>query len=444
MCAWIWVSSTHALLLWIYYQPQIKIPLGDEGTYWQVAQRIAAGQPSELPLLWPPLYPHFLAGCIGIANALGGEPLWWVQAFQLALLAAAATIARDLCIRLIGIAADGERVGNWTALGVIGFPPLIAFAHYARPEILHLGAFSIALWILAARGNSTLWAAAFGAVMGMALLTKSLLGPFVPVLLAPYALRGAPRDRVIRTSVAIAVLATAIAPTMLDNARQSGSFSIAGSSWFNLWVGLNDSSRRNLRQPVVGREFRIFENSAATFEQRNQILRDKIWRRVQERGAWTLAREQLSRQYFRLFDAGSYLTDQLPGGLIAARGGGYADAPDWAAVWIRSTSFALYAAVLVGSVAGVALCPPAGRQWMWIVLAFLAYNLAIFFVLHVKSRFRVQFLPFLFFYCACALNVWQSRGETHRRPIARWRLRVAAAAAGVLIFLAFASPLLDA
>ena len=93
---------------------------------------------------------------------------------------------------------------------------------------------------------------------------------------------------------------------MLDNAERSGSFTIAGSSWFNLWVGLNDSSRRNLRQPVVGREFRIFEASAATFEERNQILREKIVRRVEERGAWTIALGQLSRQYFRLFDADSY------------------------------------------------------------------------------------------------------------------------------------------
>ncbi len=444
LCAWIWVVSANALLLWIYFWPETKVPLGDEGSYWQVAERIARGQPAELPLLWPPLYPNFLAACIGLAHVLGGDPLWWVQAFQLALLAAVGAIARDLCIRLIGVEAGGERIGNWTALGVIGFPPLIAFAHYARPEILHLGWFALALWILAARPASMRWAAVFGAVLGLALLTKSLLGPFLPVLLAPYALNGARKDRVMRTSVAIAALVTIVVPTMLDNAERSGSFTIAGSSWFNLWVGLNDVSRRSLRQPVVGREYRIFEASAATFEQRNQILRDKIVRRIQERGVWTLVLERLSRQYFRLFDADSYLTDQLPGGFVAARGGGYTGIPHWAGVWIRVICFALYAAVLIGFAAGITLCPPAGRRWMWIVLAFLGYNLVIFLVLHVKSRFRVQFLPCLFFYGACALNEWQRRGEIPGRTDTRWRLRIAAATAGGLLFLAFGGPLLDA
>lgn len=441
MCVWIWVAGAHALLLWIYYRPQVKIPLGDEGTYWQVAKRIAAGQPAELPLLWPPLYSNFVAACIGLGEVLGGDPLWWVQGFQLAVLAAVAAIARDLCVRLIGVDAGGERIGNWTALGVIGFPPLIAFAHYVRPEILHLGWFALALWIAAARGDSSRWAAVFGVVCGLALLTKSLLGPFLPVLLAPYALRGSPRERVIRTSMAIAALAASV--SMFGGAERTDSFTIAGSSWFNLWVGLNDSSRRNLRQPVAGREFRIFESSAETFEQRNQILRDKIVQRIQQRGAWRLAREQLSRQYFRLFDAGSYLTDQLPGGFIAARGGGYAGAQHWAGWWIRAASFAIYAAVLVGFAAGVVLCPPAGRRWVWIALAFLGYNFLIFSVLHVKSRFRVQFLPFLFFYSACALNEWQHRGEYGDRSDRRWRLPLAAAAATGLLFLAFAGPWLD-
>jgi hypothetical protein len=245
----------------------------------------------------------------------------------------------------------------------------------------------------------------------------------------------------IRTSAAIAGLVASL--VMFHNGVQSGSFTIAGSSWFNLWVGLNDSSPRNLRQPVVGREFRIFEASAATFPKRNQILRDKIVHRIQQRGLWVLAREQLARQYFRLFDASSYLTDQLPGGFIAARGGGYVDAPQWTGWWIRATSFAIYAAVLVGFAAGIILCPPAGRRWMWVAMAFVGYNLVIFSVLHVKSRYRVQVLPFLFFYSACAINEWQNRGQYGRSPELFWRLGLAAATASGLLFLAFAGPMLD-
>ena len=86
------------------------------------------------------------------------------------------------------------------------------------------------------------------------------------------------------------------------------------------------------------------------------------------------------------------------------------------------------------------LWTPRRHHWLWLVLGFVAYNLAIFLLLHVKSRYRVQFLPFLFLYAAVALQ-WtlQRLGLIAGKPVEssapRWLL--AAAGSALALYLAF-------
>lgn len=431
--AWSWIVAVHAALLWLYHVPETKQLLGDEGTYWRVAQQRLAGGNPTLPALWPPLYPRFVAACV----RLGGGSVWLLQAVQLAVLAAVAWIARDLSIRLL----DDRRIGARTGWLVLAYPPLAAFAGYVRPEVLHLALFAGVLWILAARRTRPVWVFGAGVALGLALATKSLLGPFVPVLLLPLVAEGTPRQRGVRVALAIAGMSAVLAPSAVGDWRRTGSLELASSAWFNLWVGLNDTSRRDLIQPVVGREFRIYTESAERPAERNAILRTKIADRIRERGVLATVAGQLGRQYFRLLHKDSYLTDQLPGGVVASRGGGYRRAPAWLGALLRATSVGLYAVVLVAAAAGLVLCPPAGRRWVWLVLAFLAYNAAIFLLLHVKSRFRVQVLPFLFFYAACGSDRILRALRAEAPPPSRARAFGASAAAGVALFLAFAGPL---
>jgi 4-amino-4-deoxy-L-arabinose transferase-like glycosyltransferase len=429
------VLTVHATLLWIYYEPAPKLLWGDEEMYWRLAQQALREGRFEIDPLWPPLYPAFVAALL----ALGGGSLLWVQLAQTLLLVAAALLLRDLWRRWIG---PGP-LGDVLALVFLAYPPLVAYAHFLWPEVLHLFLLLGALWILSARRTRPTWMPVLGVVLGLALLTKSLLGPFLPALLLPVALEGRARDRALRLGLVLMFAALTIAPTVFSNWKRLGVPMIADSARFNLWVGLNDTSRKNFVDLVVGREFNVYQESAPDLTTRNEILAGKIRAFARERGVFGVLRGQLGRQYFRLFDRDSFLTDQLPGGVLAATGQGYQQTPLGVARVLRGSSYALYAALLVGAAVGVLTCPPRGRRWMWWMLAFLAYNLGLFLFLHVKTRYRVQFLPFLFFYALLAVQQWLGPPDGAAQPAGKWRWAAAAGAGALALFLAFGGPLLD-
>jgi 4-amino-4-deoxy-L-arabinose transferase-like glycosyltransferase len=423
------VTLVHLGLLWVYWHPQPKALLGDEARYRASAGEILAGHEPEPDLLWPPLYPRFLA----LALHHPGTSLRRVQLAQTLLLVLIAGLLWDVTRRLTGLARAAEAAA-WL---VLLYPPLVAFAHYLWPEILHLALFLAVLWIVVARRESLAWMPVAGLLLGLALLTKSLLGPFLPMLLWPVVASGPWARRIARLALVVAALAATVIPTMIANRPVAGGYVIADSSIFNVWVGLHDRSRKSLVDEVVADEYAAYSTSAATFAERNLILSTRIVALLRERGVLTTLRAQLGRQYFRLFDKDSYLTDQLPDGPMGRVGMGYHGTPPAVMLLVRGASYALYALVLVGAALGLVLCPPRGRAGLWIVLAFLAYNLGIFLVLHVKSRYEIQFLPFLFLYAGCAWEWLLDSSERAPQSLSPLGRLLALPLAALLLFLAF-------
>ena len=404
---------------------------GDEIMYADLARRLAAGQDARIESLWPPAYPRFLAGLL----VLGGGSFLLVRCVQVALLAISALLLRDLGLRLTG----SGRAATMAAALLVLDPQVGGFAHFLWPEVLHLFLLLCALWILAARSDRPPWLAAAGVVLGLALLTKSLLGPFLPLLLLPLVL-GAGRRGLGRATLVAAGVAVTLTPTLIGNARR-GAPLLADSSRFNLWVGLNDRSRKDMVDEVVGREYQRYLRSGETAAARTEVLDTKIRGLVRERGWPALLRAQLGRQYFRLLDKDSFLTDQLPGGAIARQGYGYRDTPPPLAAALRAWSYALYAAVLVAAALGLAVAPPR-TWWHRVLLAFLAYNAAVFLLLHVKSRYRVAFLPVLYLQAGAFAAWWLEPRPSDAGP-SRAAWTAAAAAAALALFLAFGGPLLE-
>src|SRR6185295_10723505 len=297
-------------------------------------------------------------------------------------------------------------------------PQVAAFTAYLWPELFHLALFLFAWWVLAARADRWPWLVAAGGALGLALLTKSLLMPFIPVLLAPLVLAGPLRHRLLRPALVLGTLTLTILPTLLANRARYGVAAIADSSLFNAWVGLNDRTRRSFVGEIVGDEYGTYLRSAPEPRARDAVLRAKIARLVEERGVGQLLRAQLGRQYFRLFHRDSFFTEQLPGGGIAAAGYGYPAPPGWLAATLRIWAASLYGGVLIAAALAVAMAPAAQRAWLAVAILFVAYNLALFLVLHVMSRYRVQLMPVLYLGAgATVAGAWRSRP---RRPAAAW------------------------
>ncbi|MEM9594303.1 MAG: phospholipid carrier-dependent glycosyltransferase [Acidobacteriota bacterium] len=402
--------------------PEPRTLVGDEVTYWSRAEALrSGGSASSEPgaglggdgrdLLWPPLYPRFLAAAWGATGGAGRLP---VQGLQVALLLAAALLLASFSAHL-GIRRPWR---PWVAAGIFGFPPLAAYAYYFWPEIPHLFFFALALVCLARppQPRGWMWAAAGGIALGLALLTKSLLTPLVPLLLLALWMDRRGDDgssrRWLRPAAAVLAMAAVVAPTVVANHRTTGRAVIADSGTFNLWVGLRDTSRRNHVDSIVWPELQAYLASADTPAERDRLLRHRIAAHVEERGMAAVLVGQLGKQYFRLFDKGSYLTDQLPWGPIHTVGQGYLAFPERPGIWLRRLVFIVYGALLVAAAMGLAWTIGRGDRGPWGLtgVAFVGLNLLLFLGLHVKTRYRVPIEPFWILWGVAALQAGWGRG----------------------------------
>ena len=438
----LWVIAIHGSLWWIAYNPESRGLGGDEKMYWRGAQLLAAGQEWYPEPLWPGFYAAFL----GRILAGTGGSMVWVSVVQSAMLAAIAVMLFDLTRRVTHSRVAGTVAGG----SVLAYPPLVAFVHYLWPEVLHMLFFLGALWVFAQWPRKPLGLVLGGILMGLALLTKGILGMFFPVVLWPLAEGDTPWRRLQRPALVMVVMTLVIAPTVYSNYQRSTGVLISNSLAFNIWVGINDRARKNFMDRVVDKEWWAYKVSASTFQERNEILKQKIMARINERGFAALLGAQLCRQPFRILDKDSFLTDQLPGGEMVNRRRGYRGVPPLIAAGLRSTSYGLYALLLIGATLGLVARPPRREKWLRVYLAFLAYNLVALLFLHVKSRYRIQMLPFLFIYAGCAAawicarlgwaptekELW-SQDVDHR---VGWLMMIPAA---VLLFLAFGRPLIE-
>lgn len=206
-----------------------------------------------------------------------------------------------------------------------------------------------------------------------------------------------------------------------------GVFTLSSSAAFNLWVGLEETSNQSLVDGIAGDEYRAFLTSGETFQERQGVLWGKIRCKIDREGVVVILGDQVPKQYLRLFDRETFLTDQLPGGVIFERGHGYRQRPAWLTEGLRGLSYALYALLLVAGCLGWVVSEPKRTPWLRGVALFVLFNLGLFLLLHVKSRFRIQLLPWMALYAAMGW-VWlrqvmgeQGADSPRWSDLPRWR-----------------------
>jgi hypothetical protein len=353
---------------------------------------------------------------------------------QTLLLFIAAAVFGDLVVRWTG----RRTAGVAAFLMMAGFPPLAAYCHFLWPEVLHLVLAMVVLWVLVVRRESLPWLMLGGIALGLALLAKSLLGPFLPVLLVAAFWGDHGRLRWVRIGVFVAAVAVVIGPVIGLQYRRIGVPVIADSSAFNLWVGLNDRGVKSFEDPIVAKEYRDYCAGEGTFAERNARLIRRSRNLVRDRGLGAVLKTQVRRQYFRLFDKDCYLTEQIPGGAGFSQGSGYGAMGQTTAAVVRVVSYGAYALVLLTAPLGFLMWPWARGRWPRVLLLFLLYNLCLFLFLHVKSRYRIQLLP-VFFLGSSGAVAWFESGlhQGFHLGGSRVRLGVAALISALLMWLAF-------
>lgn len=454
LAAFLLLFAASQALLWLaYYGGGAKRLIGDEQHYQDSALAILAGGDWMTGTIWPPLQPLLLAG----TYALFGTHILAAQLLQTVLLVACAALLRDLWRRL------GGSVGaaNAAAALFLLHPGIAAFAHWLWPELPHLFLLLAALCLLA-RMPSVLRGLAAGVCVGLAILAKSLLSPFWPLFLLAFVQRGRPLrfGSLLAWRAAAAFvfgLGLVTAPALLHGWREHGRPMIADSSVYNLWVGLSDRWRSDYVEDMGGRTLPAFLASAPTPGQRNALYLDRIKAVVEERGVVPLLASQLGRQYFRLFSAKTPLRSQLPGPACAGYLSVY-HAPPWLARSLSLANDGAHALMLAAAAFGLA-------GWRWrrgagpgdaaeqrrrllqaLVALLLAYQLALFLLVHVKARFLLPLTPFLCGFAGSWLAALPARTRGSGEDAIAFtplRLAIGAALAVLLLLLAFAGPALD-
>lgn len=431
------IVAVHGGLLWIYHEPAPKRLWGDQERYLRQATELREGAQVDNDPLWPTLYPRFVCGVLAVT----GGSILALQLIQTLLLLLTSLLLHDLA-RRAGAPAGAALAA---ALLMLLYPPLAAFAHYLWPEVLHLALAACAVSILVRHPTSWPWLVLFGIVVGLALLTKYLLWPFVPLMLVPILLARDRRGGAWRAVMVLIVIGLTVAPTLVTARARNGVTGVVASARFNLWVGLNERSRQTFVDPIVDREYDRWKRSEASCSERAERLSRETRKLLRERGLRSVLLAQLGRQYFRLLDKDSFLTDQLPGGVLAHREVGYRQTPRWLAAGLRGLSYTLYTAMLIAAPLGLVLYRPRRSRWLWLVAAFLVYSGLLFLLVHVKTRYRVQLLPLLCLFAGMGfhgLAAWRAGGAFAKQGHRLGAWIAALILAGMLLIFAFLGPYL--
>ena len=411
-----------AALVVLYYSPRPKFLLGDEGRYFAEAVAIAAGNANAPTFVWPPLQAQLL----GLSFWLFGTTLVPIQVLQVIFLVASGFLLRSIA-RQIGLS---ESASNLCLFAFVTYPSLVAFSHYLWPEVPHLFFALLAVRALFAGGGTNALIA--GASLGVGLLFKSLLMPFLPIFVCVAArpLHNG-RWRPSTAALLIAGLAVTAGPVVVGNGMGHGYWGISSSGAFNAWVGLSDRSRRNFVDSGVHDAMTVYLDSSSDARERERLVTAQVFEKVGTDGILLTVRRQAGKQFHRLLDKDSFFTDQLPDG-IRPRYAGIGAVSTWL---YRNLTYAVYVGLLIAAVCGMTVPVPATvRRRMFPFLIFLVGNLAIFSILHVKTRYRIQMLPPLFLYAAVAWDFLV--GHLRDRAWGRSRIAIAALGTSMITWLA--------
>lgn len=410
---WVLAFLCNLSLLYLYYHNQGERGLvGDEGGYISQAREIAAGRIIGRGALWPPGYGFFLAVPIFISNRLHifvQHPYLLAQLQQVLFW-----LACGLIFSSIVNATLSSCRSRLLAIGLfLLYPTTMAYSHYFWPEIPHLAFFLAALWIIIKKPATLVWSILLGASLAATALIKLVYLPISYILILYPIIRSYNNknyNHLVLALFAPLVFFCLLAPICYYNYHTHGKFMIADSSVFNAWVGLNDREYNDWNpNEIVGKEYNEYMRSASTHNDRNKIYINKIQNLIFNQGVMHTLYSQMSRQYYRLFNHRTYFTNLLPK---------YPFYNKHIHMAFRIIDGFIWALILFGvgiglTVATMQIKSLSSITWIHLFVVLILYNIMLYLILHIKTRYIVAFFPML---CVISALGWDKLILRIRQP----------------------------
>ncbi|HED66928.1 MAG TPA: hypothetical protein ENJ09_15400 [Planctomycetes bacterium] len=244
---------------------------------------------------------------------------WWNLALLLVLLVLQALQARALGLGRRGILLSALLLGL--------FPWFAFYVHSLWSEILHatLVAASFLAIFAYLRSGRILPLLGGGLALGVALLAKGTMNPFLPVLLGGLLFHGwrSSAERSAATRAALTLLpatlfalavALVIGPQLVANARAGHGARLAGNRWKNIEMGVLLEPRELQTQAERlerAKLHQLYMGVGADYEAREAAAEERLREHLSTEGFGEVALEQLRKLGLLLFRAPSFFERAL-------------------------------------------------------------------------------------------------------------------------------------
>ena len=401
--------------------PDLPIRIADEGHYHVLATSLVEGRgfsfESGPTSLRPPLYPAFITA---LWTMSGTHSLQVVRGAQIGLSLATVWLVFWTTRRLYD-----ERAALYAAAITMFYPALIASNYFLLTETLFtfLVVLAIALTVAVLQWPSLWRAAALGACVGLAALTRSVFWPFPVVLGAALVWLTAGPVR-LRIGIAVAVLVGAVvvlAPWSVRNTRlQRVPIVVDTMGGMNLRMGNYEHTPHDRiwdavsmtggKSWIVGLPSPPAGAGPWTEGQKERWARDRAIAFMTAHPGLTLWRAVIKLGDFWALDRD----------FIAGLQQGLFRPPAWFAVAAAGAMLLAYPLVLVFAVGGIFLRPPPDWRAHVLLLLVVAFVCALHTIVFGHPRYRLPLMPVLGIYAGAAFasGTWRHVSmRTARAPV---------------------------
>jgi len=379
------------ILFYLYYIPETKLLIGDEKRYFRYAKAVVSGD----EWYFSPTWPHIILSFFLKATK---ETLVAFQIYQYVLLVFSGFIVKNIVFR----ETRNINSSNLSLAIMLLYPTWLAYSLFLWPEVVHVFLFISVIWIFNYKYDNNIWLFIGFSFIGLMLLFKGLIVLFIPVFLIPLYINLPVKQAILKIVVGVFVTILVISPVSIEAHKMSGSWMPSNSSMYNLWLGLRDYTRtltistQAIKKKKMRGDYHKYLLSAETYQERNALLVDKIKKYISEKGIVSILTNQLSKQYFRLFDYKSKFYMQFQKGYKPEKKGFIIDL-------ILVYNNVVYGATLLALFLGSILYFKKSIITVQFTL-FTLYIFGLFLLLHTIARFRIPLVPLSAFYIGFLYN----------------------------------------